>query len=71
LGSIEAWREAAQYPRTSFEEATYKILLNSLHAQLGADTETHIAQGRQLNLESAAQEVLSIGSLGGALEMDT
>jgi tetratricopeptide (TPR) repeat protein len=71
LGSIEAWRETVEYHRNPFEEATYKLLLTSLHAQLGAEAEAHIAQGRQLNLESAAQEVLSIDSGSRAFETDT
>jgi predicted ATPase/DNA-binding XRE family transcriptional regulator len=60
LGCIEAWREAAEYHRSPFEQATFRLLVASLHAELGADTETHIAEGRRLDLEHAIEEVLSV-----------
>lgn len=60
LGSIEVWRETAKYQRSLFEEATCKVLIAALHAQLGADTETHMAEGRRLNADVSAAEVLLI-----------
>jgi non-specific serine/threonine protein kinase len=62
LGSLEAWRGSTEHRRSSFEEATYRLLLSSLDAQLGADTQKHVAEGRSLALERATDE-----ALGGSL----
>jgi predicted ATPase/DNA-binding XRE family transcriptional regulator len=58
LGSIEAWRVASGQRRSPFEEATYRLLLSSLDAQLGAGTQTHIAEGGSITLEVAIDEAL-------------
>jgi ATP/maltotriose-dependent transcriptional regulator MalT len=60
LGSLEAWRSATGYHRSAFEEATYRILRSSLHARLGAELETLVAQGGGLTLELATGDVLAI-----------
>jgi predicted ATPase len=63
LGSIEAWRQVTEHRRSPFEEATYKLLLSSLDAHLGADTQAHIAEGRSLTLELATGEALDLSGI--------
>ena len=58
LGAIEAWIDSTGYRRTPFEVATHKLLVSSLHAQLGDDITMHVFEGRQLDLEIAADAVL-------------
>jgi tetratricopeptide (TPR) repeat protein len=60
LGAIEAWREATEYRRSAFEQATHDLLLTSLVAQLGDATQTHIVEGKGLPLEAATDDVLSL-----------